>query len=407
MSSVGESGSVCKELFAEAAKTTDESAKDKGKQNALPPIYLFKDTISVPSVASAGDILLVDLVNANTLRHHSYNVKVPTHLYEKGKLLCVTFKGEYVGVPGGISVHSVKKIARAAVPEWPWAEATVVHTPAPEPEPVRKTVSKKRSASEDAYYEKLREDIKQRLTPDEQLLKELECPISGKLPIDPVTAEDGRVYERVEIENWFSQTRDDTAKSPMTGLMIGKGLFPAVQTRNTIERLVARRLIDPKEGSEWKEGVDEVKNFTDEMKNLMSKASKGDKGAMVSVGFCYRDGTKGARMNKAKSFKWFERASLAGSAVGAQAVGIAYINGGCGVPKDVSRGLVELTRSAMLGSEHAAFCLGNHHAKGIHVKKDEKAATFWYQVSRDADIRDTLDEYKEQRNKWLREHGQV
>lgn len=269
------------------------------------------------------------------------------------------------------------------------------------------TLPKKRWAADDAYIEQCRAEIRQRLAPDEQLLKELECPISGKLPIDPVTAEDGRVYERVNIQDWFNQSNSNTVKSPMTGLMIGKGLFPAVQTRNTIERLVAKSLIDPQEGREWKEGVEEVKNFTDEMKNLMSKASKGDKHAMVQVGFCYRDGEKGALKNLTKSFKWFEKASLAGSAVGAQAVGIAYVNGGCGVPRDMVRGMVELARSAMMGSEHAAFCLGNHHASGLHVKKDEKAAAFWYQMSKTAQFQDTLDRYKEQRNKWLQEHGQA
>jgi hypothetical protein len=31
------------------------------------------------------------------------------------------------------------------------------------------------------------------------------CPITQELPIDPVTAEDGHVYERSAIEEWLEQ----------------------------------------------------------------------------------------------------------------------------------------------------------------------------------------------------------
>ena len=33
------------------------------------------------------------------------------------------------------------------------------------------------------------------------------CPITQELPIDPVTAEDGRVYERQAIETWLGKER--------------------------------------------------------------------------------------------------------------------------------------------------------------------------------------------------------
>ena len=41
------------------------------------------------------------------------------------------------------------------------------------------------------------------------------CPITQELPLDPVTAEDGRVYERRAIENWLDRQRG-SAKSPIT-----------------------------------------------------------------------------------------------------------------------------------------------------------------------------------------------
>ena len=55
------------------------------------------------------------------------------------------------------------------------------------------------------------------------------CPIA-LYPTDPVTAEDGKIYERAAIEKWRSQK----ATSPSTNKKIGKKLFPAPQAKSTI-----------------------------------------------------------------------------------------------------------------------------------------------------------------------------
>ena len=47
------------------------------------------------------------------------------------------------------------------------------------------------------------------------------CPITGLLMTDPVTAEDGFIYERSAIEKWFSS---GFLVSPKTGQEIGKSL---------------------------------------------------------------------------------------------------------------------------------------------------------------------------------------
>ena len=62
------------------------------------------------------------------------------------------------------------------------------------------------------------------------------CPITSELPLDPVTAEDGRVYERSAIEKWFAQRPERRVKSPITNELMGKRLLPAVQVRNNINR---------------------------------------------------------------------------------------------------------------------------------------------------------------------------
>ena len=38
-----------------------------------------------------------------------------------------------------------------------------------------------------------------------EVAEEYVCPITAELPVDPVTAEDGRCYERCAIEEWFER----------------------------------------------------------------------------------------------------------------------------------------------------------------------------------------------------------
>ena len=72
----------------------------------------------------------------------------------------------------------------------------------------------------------------------DEVAEEYVCPITAELPIDPVTAEDGRCYERCAIEEWFARQPQPQVKSPVTNEPMGKRLFPAVQVRNSLKRLV-------------------------------------------------------------------------------------------------------------------------------------------------------------------------
>ena len=51
----------------------------------------------------------------------------------------------------------------------------------------------------------------------ESIHDELICPITYEMPAEPVYAEDGRLYERSAIEQWFAA---DNRSSPMTKLPI-------------------------------------------------------------------------------------------------------------------------------------------------------------------------------------------
>ena len=104
---------------------------------------------------------------------------------------------------------------------------------------------------------------------------ELRCPITQELPFDPVMAEDGKIYERKAILEWFS--KKDRPISPSTGAVIGKKLLPAVQTKNTIEMLVKSGAIEGELAAAWTEKLEDEK----EVKEMRAKAEGGDGEACI------------------------------------------------------------------------------------------------------------------------------
>ena len=81
---------------------------------------------------------------------------------------------------------------------------------------------------------------------------ELVCPITHELPIDPVIARDGRIYERSAIKTWFESK--DT--SPCTNKKIGKLLVRAQHVKNIIKKIILTGVVNIDEA--W---VDKWNNF--------------------------------------------------------------------------------------------------------------------------------------------------
>ena len=84
----------------------------------------------------------------------------------------------------------------------------------------------------------------------------LVCPIAQALPTEPVTAEDGHIYERGAIQSWF-RAKDGDPTSPITGARMGTRLLEAHQVRNTIEALVKSGAIDGELATAWKQKLAE------------------------------------------------------------------------------------------------------------------------------------------------------
>ena len=236
---------------------------------------------------------------------------------------------------------------------------------------------------------------------DDEMLEEYKCPITCDLPAWPVVAEDGMTYDRPAIEEWFQKGQ---GKSPMTNELMGTKLVDAVQTRNAIERMIRKGIIQGDAATAWTERQAELQAIDKDAREILMKAHKGDVDAQRIIGFCYRDGTRGFSKDRAKANHWYEKGAAKDEPMCVVSLGIFYLNGGgvYGRP-DIRRGLVWLTRAAMLGSEHGANCVGNYFAD-INSLDTDKDARWWYEYSKTAKTKDSTASNREQRDKWLAEH---
>lgn len=238
--------------------------------------------------------------------------------------------------------------------------------------------------------------------PDPALLAELKCPISLELPVDPVSAEDGRVYERMKLIHYFSLTSSDKVRSPVTGVLMGKTIVSAFQMRNTIERLVESKVIAGPEADRWKRANEDFKALSPEFRETVVKAHQGEVKAMTIVGVAYREGDQGAKPDYKEAQKWFFKASMQ-DGVGATTHRAVMLSGE-GKEKDVVTA-IEMTRAAMLGSEHACGCLALWFSnKDMRVAQCPASAHYWYKRMRKATCLNSCNTYKTACNEHFREY---
>ena len=122
---------------------------------------------------------------------------------------------------------------------------------------------------------------------------------------------------------------------------MGKRLFPAVQLRNSLKRLVESGAISDCKADAWKKAMADEADEAEvkaEMAALRVAAEGGDANAMCNLGFSYREETRGLKTDLALSFKWFERAAELKDVRAIQLCGYAYLRGE-GVERNDSRGI--------------------------------------------------------------------
>ena len=218
--------------------------------------------------------------------------------------------------------------------------------------------------------------------------KEFVCPITHELPVEPVTAEDGRIYDRKAILAWFAKNDGESIISPSTNTEMGKKLLPATQARNTIETLVRSGSIDGELATAWQKKLEDEKI----VKELREKAEAGDAKAMYQLGYAYDKEEHGLERDLAQARAWYER-----SAAARHKDGLAYFGCcdliGVGGTKDYALGLVNVTEAAYLGSEIGQLLLGKAFAKGLYgLSKDLVRARFWLEKADHDEARELLQE---------------
>jgi TPR repeat protein len=230
----------------------------------------------------------------------------------------------------------------------------------------------------------------------EEAMNEFLCPITFSLPVDPVTAEDGNVYERSAIEEWLKQQR----KSPVTNLAMGTRLQPALRVKNMIRTMVASGALTGDKVDAWKLKLEEEEVVAE----VLREAEAGDGKAMWVLGVWYELGENGLAEDKAKAFEWYEKSHEAGDATGACFLASCYLYGD-GVPKCLARASTLMSQAAERGSKAACCNLGLAYAKGDWgFPKDEKMARRYYSMVASATNDDCTAAATEKAATWLREH---
>ena len=197
---------------------------------------------------------------------------------------------------------------------------------------------------------------------------EILCPITQELPIDPVTAEDGRVYERSAIEEWLEKNE----KSPHTNEPMGKKLLPALQAKNMIAALVKSGALSADKCVSWTQKLEQEKK----VEELRQRAEAGEVRAMTQLAFKYKSGD-GVKKDVAGYFQWSKRAADLNDAAGMSMVAVCHLHAN-GTTKNEPAGLIEIGQAAGLGSEHACYVLANAYRVGRYgLDKDVSQVARW------------------------------
>lgn len=256
--------------------------------------------------------------------------------------------------------------------------------------------SKRKKAKCDTVAEKYRRTL-------EVVAEEWICPITQELPLDPVTAEDGRVYERVAIMTWLA-TRDAmkaVIKSPATNLPMGSRLLPTPQIRNSIMAMVQSGALSGDKAEAWKVRLADEKHVA----TMRSRADIGDASAAWVLGCYYRLGSRGLDKDSEQAIKWLKRGADLGSAGALSSLGLCYAHGH-GVAKHDTRALLYYGMAAASGSESGCYSIGVSFAKGmLGLEKDVGEARKWFEKMHNCGTKDCAEQERDKAAQWLAEHA--
>jgi Sel1 repeat/U-box domain len=210
------------------------------------------------------------------------------------------------------------------------------------------------------------------------IMDDLTCPISGELPIDPVHAADGRLYDREAIMMHFATTTTGLT-SPLTREPMTRKLFPAHHITSIIEKQINDGSIDGELATNWLAGRKDLMKDKETNRQLPTKANTGDAEAMILLGVAYEQGSGCHPKDPKKAVQWYQKAHNAGSVKGTAYLGDAYCTG-LGVDQDIELGVAFYFEAAQKGSDFAAHFLGMTYAEGNYgFPQNLELAKAWLQ----------------------------
>ena len=195
------------------------------------------------------------------------------------------------------------------------------------------------------------------------------CPITKELPVDPVLAADGKIYERAKIEEWLA--KHDT--SPATGEKMKDKVLTAASSvvTGTIDFLLKCNAVDEQKKKTLKEKLENEQK----VQELKSKVEAGDYDAMCSLGFAYRDGEFGLTKSKKEAQNWFRRSAEGGNNRGMSVYGGLLVDKG-----DLILGMHYLTRTAT-ECMYSAYRIGRAYHEGeFGLPKDFHQAKHYFSM---------------------------
>ena len=238
--------------------------------------------------------------------------------------------------------------------------------------------------------QKKEEDNKKLRSAIDQAADDFLCPISQELPVDPVVAEDGRIYERTEIERHIEQ-REGSLRSPMTNKPMGKKLLPSAQTRSMIRTLVRTGAIGGDKAARWEERLKEE----EELQTWRREAEGGDADAMLQLGAAHAIGTHGLKADFAAACAWFKKGSDLRDVTCMGLAGQCLFDGR-GVDEARVHGMSLITQAAGMGSRDKCYLLAKWYDEGEYdLPKDAAQAKYWFARTADGAIDDINDQYRD------------
>lgn len=193
------------------------------------------------------------------------------------------------------------------------------------------------------------EEVKRLRSVLDEAADEFTCAITFELPLDPVTAEDGKVYERSAIEEWLKKHN----KSPVTNENMGNKLFPALQVKNTIEKLVRSGAITGDKAESWQEKIKQQ----DELQALRNAAENGDAKALRKLMLTFAEGRLGVTIDYAQAAVWAQRGAEVGNTMCMRWLAF-FLMKGKGVAKNVCAAVYWATAGAEAGDRDCCEWLG-------------------------------------------------